>query len=229
MILTNIMRSIDLKNKDVLKTLDKIKDSWVSQKDILEKYYRLWASDADRDEYISEEYRKKIMNMGSAHDGFPEKLKGYNLKLEGHDDTYLYKEGAGGLHISENAHKHSTTLQTILSTNKNALNVVYPPGGFISWHNNANASAYNIILTWSETGNGWWKHVDPYTNEIVTIPDKPGWQAKAFYFGAYEDSPQDIVYHAASTDCWRMTVSYIFDRHHKDYWEDVIEEMEYDD
>ena len=63
----------------------------------------------------------------------------------------------------------------------------------------------------------------------VTVPDVPGWQAKAFYFGDYEDGEEHIVYHAASTDCWRMTVSYMFDRDHKEFWEDVIEELGMDD
>ena len=30
----------------------------------------------------------------------------------------------------------------------------------------------------------------------------------------------------ASTDCWRMTISYMFDREHKQFWEDIIEELE---
>lgn len=228
--MTDIMKSVNLKNQEVLETLDKMKDIWWKEKEVLQEYYHLNSPEANREDYISEEYREKIMHMGSAHDGYPEKLKGYNLKLSGlhQENNYLHKKGPGGLHISEKFNSLNTELQSLLSTNRNALAAVYPPGGFIGWHNNANASAYNIILTWSENGNGWWKHVDPQSNEVVTVPDVPGWQAKAFYFGAYEDGIENVVYHAASTDCWRMTVSYIFDRHHKEFWEDVMEELEID-
>ena len=120
-------------------------------------------------------------------------------------------------------------LQIILATYNNALCTVYPPGGFISWHNNANASAYNLIFTWSETGDGYWKHIDPYTKEQIIIKDKPGWQCKAFFFGGYADDPNSLVYHAASTDCWRMTISYVFDRKHEQLQDDIIEELELND
>ena len=29
----------------------------------------------------------------------------------------------------------------------------------------------------------------------------------------------------ASTDCWRFTVSYVFDQTSKGFWEDVLEEI----
>jgi len=157
--------------------------------------------------------------MGSSHDGFPLHLRAHNFKGDAYRDPEIFTEFT---HLNNE-------IQTLLGTKANALATIYPPGGFISWHNNANASAYNLIFTWSENGDGYWKHIDPYTGEEVHVQDAPGWQCKAFYFGSYEDSPEDIVYHMASTDCWRMTLSYIFDRRHKDYWEEVISEIEYDE
>jgi hypothetical protein len=158
--------------------------------------------------------------------GFPEKLKGYSLKSVGYDRHTLKEKANSNFFFNKKYLELNTKLQTVLGTFHNALCVVYPPDGFIAWHNNANASAYNLIFTWSETGDGYWKHIDPNTNEEVLVPDVPGWRCKAFYFGAYKDDPKDIVYHMASTDCWRMTISYMFDRKHKDYWLDVIEEIE---
>ena len=106
---------------------------------------------------------------------------------------------------------------------------MYPPKGFISWHNNANASAYNLIFTWSETGDGYFKYIDGYTGDEIVIPDKKGWQCKAGYFGAYNEEPEKLVYHTASTDCWRITVSYIFNREEMSLGlqEDVIEEIKF--
>ena len=217
----DIMKSVDIKNKEILDILNEFIDLWWDKKETdLTKFY-LGAKDANREKYISDEYKIKIMNMGSFHEGYPEKLKGYSLKLDFNNNTKL-----SDIEINKKYIQVNEKIQKTLSTRHNALCSVYPPGGFISWHNNANAPSYNLIFTWSENGNGYWKHVDPYTGKDVIIPDVPGWQCKAFYFGAYEDKPEDLVYHMASTDCWRMTVSYIFDRYHKQFWEDVIEEIE---
>lgn len=217
----DIMTSVTIKNKSVLKILDEFKDVWWDKRNTDLKKYYLSAKDEVREEYISTEYRNKIMYMGSAHEGYPEKIRGYNLKNDNVSDLRYYD-----ISISEKTVGLNEKLQQELGTRYNALAVVYPPGGFIGWHNNANASAYNLIFTWSENGDGYWKHLDPYTGEEVTVKDGPGWQCKAFYFGGYVDSPEDLVYHMASTDCWRMTISYVFDRHHKEYWEDTIKELE---
>lgn len=218
-----IMKSIKIENEEVLQILNEFKDLWWDIREELENYYYLTGKDRNREQLISEEYKNIIMGMGNAHDGYPEVCKAFSIK------DHHPKLSKSSIHLHEEYSKLDTGIQTLLGTKRNALCAVYPPGGFISWHNNANASAYNLIFTWSENGNGYWKHVDPYTNKEVIVPDVPGWQCKAFYFGAYEDSPEDIVYHMASTDCWRMTISYIFDRHHKQYWEDVIEELESND
>ena len=230
--MSDIMKSVNVVNNDIVKILNEFKDLWKDNIELMEKTVRLDCKDVVREEYISEEYRNEIINMGNSHKGFPEKVKGYNLKLAtvpGDDNqvVVLPKERAdSNFFFNKKYLELNTKLQTLLGTYHNALCVVYPPGGFIAWHNNANASAYNLIFTWSETGDGYWKHIDPITKEEILVPDVPGWKCKAFYFGGYEDDPKDIVYHMASTDCWRMTVSYVFDRKHKDYWLDVIEEIE---
>jgi hypothetical protein len=215
------MKSVNIKNKEVLEILNEFLDIWWDKKETdLTKFY-LPAKDVNRDDYISNEYKLKIINKGSFHNGFPEKLRGYSIKIDIDGNPNL-----SDLEINKNYIEINEKLQALLSTKHNALCAVYPPDGFISWHNNANASAYNLIFTWSETGNGYWKHVDPYTGKDIIVQDVPGWQCKAFYFGSYEDDPKDVVYHMASTDCWRMTISYIFDRTHKQFWKDVIEEIE---
>jgi len=218
--MNNIMKSVDIKNKDILNILNEFIDLWWDKKETdLQKFY-LGAKEENREDYISDEYKIKIMNMGSFHNGYPEKLRGYSIKPTESSTRF------SDIEITKKYIEINEKLQVLLSTKHNALCAIYPPEGFISWHNNANASAYNLIFTWSENGNGYWKHIDPYTGKDVVVQDIPGWQCKAFYFGAYEDKPEDIVYHMASTDCWRMTVSYMFDRHHKQFWEDVIEEIE---
>lgn len=227
--MNEIMKSVTIKDKKVLSVLNEFKDLWRSDIERFKETLILPNFPHDREHYISNDYKNKIMNMGMAHDGYPEALLGYNLR----DILKDAKENRRNINenILEYNRKFVTLnekLQTLLATKNNALCAIYPPGGYIAWHNNANASSYNIILTWSETGDGYWKHIDPHTKEEVLVKDVPGWQAKGFYFGSYNDHPNDLVYHMASTDCWRMTISYTFDLTHKEFWEDAIDELERD-
>jgi hypothetical protein len=112
----------------------------------------------------------------------------------------------------------------VLSARTNTLNTVYPPDGFISWHNNANASGYNILFSWSETGDGWFEYYDMIKQERVRINDVPGWQCKMGYFGPYY-KPETVCYHAASTSCWRISVAYVF-AEADTMWQYVIEDIE---
>lgn len=217
--MTDIMRSIDLKSKEVLEILDKCKDIWQDDFTHFKKHFPLRCSDDKREDYITDEYLNKIMNMGSSHDGYPMSIKCHSFRDVPDKNPEILPYFKKKIDLS-------TELGSVLGSKHNALFAVYPPGGYISWHNNSNASSYNVILTWSETGDGYWKHVDPYTKKQVVVQDKPGWQAKGFYFGSYEDDPNKLVYHMASTDCWRMTVSFVWDRYNKQFWEDCIDELE---
>jgi hypothetical protein len=115
-------------------------------------------------------------------------------------------------------------LMTELSAKKNTLVTCYPPGGFISWHNNANASGYNLILSWSENGDGWFDYWDADKKERVRIPDHAGWQAKMTYFGSYKE-PDYLCYHAASTNCLRLSIAYVWGPH-ETVWQEVIQDLE---
>ena len=114
-----------------------------------------------------------------------------------------------------------------LGAHRKALSMVYPPGGFIGWHNNANAGGYNIIFTWSEKGDGQWEHIDPITKEHVVIPDVEGWQCKYGYYGTYDEYDK-ILYHAARTNCLRSTIAFVFnsDETGKRMAEHVVEEIQ---
>jgi len=172
-------------------------------------------NDLDKaDYYTGNEYFEKIKSMGSSHDGFPEFIACYSfgqgIRFDNHNPKIQRK-------IAEVTERHSaliTNIQTTFNLKKNALFSIYPPGGFISWHNNANASAYNFIFTYSETGDGWWKHQDPVTKEMVHIPDVKGWQCKAGHFGSYADGDDALVYHAAKNGSTglRMTIAFTLDR-----------------
>ena len=168
----------------------------------------------DADWFTGEDYFKQIKSMGVAHGGFPEVVVSHGFGI-GQLNFAKDKTATGKVpEVTLRQNEFLQKIQTTFNLKRNALFAVYPPGGYISWHNNANASAFNCVFTWSETGDGWWKHWDNEKKEMVTIPDKKGWQCKVGYFGAYEDPPEKLVYHTARNgeSGLRMTVAFVLDR-----------------
>jgi len=162
----------------------------------------------DADHFTGEKYFQQIKSMGTAHDGFPEVIVAHSFG----ENNIRFADNTDSQVVGGEINKYLMgTIEKLAKTfclRKNALFAIYPPGGYISWHNNANAPAYNFIFTWSETGDGWFKYWDTEKQEIITIPDKKGWQCKAGYFGAYAQPKETLCYHAARTDCLRMTVAF---------------------
>ena len=146
----------------------------------------------------------ELIDEGTRHDGFPEVICAHSFGAE----NLNYVRGNRGDESTRGIGNLQQLVAGKLMLRKNALFAVYPPGGYISWHNNANASAYNFIFTWSESGQGWFKYWDIEKQEMVVFKDKPGWQCKAGYFGSYQDPHHTLCYHAARTDCLRMTVAF---------------------
>ena len=165
------------------------------------------------DYYTGDDELSRVMDMKEDHEGFARGASCYAIKPEHYKSTHPEEYAKTWTHINDK-------MKTELGLQSSALSSLYPPGGYIGWHNNANASAHNLIFSWSESGDGWFKYVDPKTNEIITVEDKQGWQLKAGYFGAYGSG--DVVYHAARTNCYRMTLSYVLG-HNEDYWQDCID------
>jgi hypothetical protein len=216
------VRDINIQNSEFLDILNEYKDVLLKREEgddtpLIAKEVGVQHNDEEADPWINDEYMHDIIKMGREHDGFPKVLKGFaGLKHEGGDMR--------GKVIKDASRVLNTKLMEFLSCRNNALNACYPPGGFISWHNNANAKGYNIIITYSETGDGWFDYWDLEKQERVRIQDKPGWQAKMTYFGPY-DNPDKLCYHAAYTDCYRITVAFVFDEA-DEFWEEVIEDLE---
>lgn len=221
------MKNIRLNNRLLLDDLDKL-TSLV--KDELYKDFDLTGKNFTDDQacyWTGENYLREVIRKGKNHDGFPAWLKSYNLQ---HNTMKIASDR--NLKRTEETLKLVTDVRQSLQLNfafrHNALFSIYPPGGFISWHNNANASAFNMIFTWSETGDGKFTFLDRRKKQLVVIPDSPGWQCKYGYFGSYQDPEEDLVYHSAITDCWRMTVAFTFDRSEtsKEIQNSIIEDIE---
>lgn len=156
----------------------------------------LWNS-KKREYWLSKKYLKEVVDHGRIHDGYPESQPLYDIA----DHMYVPNNSARILELK-------SELMEYLFVHKDCLHAFYPPGSFCSWHNNANAHGYGIMLSWSETGDGYFMYRDPISKEIIQIKDEKGWNAKTFYFGSYEDGPEKLVYHASSNNCLRYSMGF---------------------
>ena len=164
------------------------------------------------------------------HNGFPPDMHGLDLNY-----TNL-KRNPGA--VPAEAFQRIRTLdlqlddklQMILGAKACALKAIYPPKGYIAWHTNWNAPGFNIVLTYSAGGNGYWRHIQPSAtstlipNEknLVQIDDSPGWHCKVGYFGGKQEV-EKILWHSAFTNELRMTVSYVIEN--KAIWENMVSEL----
>lgn len=227
------MQKVPVLNRELLQRLNAIKD--IHKDKDFEKYFHLCSKQdmSNRHWWVGDEYKDQIVRDGTDHEGFPDSMAGYEISThrEGHE---FFAREAPPLYrrqMTERIAAASNDLMQWLGVRHNALTAFYPPGGYISWHNNANAPAYNLIFTWSETGDGHFKYVDPASKEVVVMQDSPGeWTCKAAYFGHYNE-PERLFYHAASSDCWRCTISFTLDTSDlsAEIREDLLEEIASED
>ena len=215
------MRFIDINNSHVLDILERFRYLYRDKYDITKTNKHI-GDKSNREYYTSEEYMRKVISWGKEHRGFPHTAYSYPIKPEHYDgDDPQYESDYNDIDYR---------MKRDVGFNSSALTQLYPPGGFIDWHNNANSTTYNILFTWNETGDGWFKWYDMKKDEVVTMPDKKGWSAKVGYYPSYGES-EPPLYHCASTDSWRITMAYTVPPNEKgrDYWLDMIDYIQCED
>ncbi len=180
----------------------------------------------DYDFALSEEYLEGIVNSGEKHVGFPEHKRCIDIGLVD-QITYPGDWMDKVIEHSRMFREVSTELSQMLGARNQAVNVYYPSGGFMGWHNNWNAYGYNILLSYNEVeGGGVFKYLDPVTKEVVTMPDKKGWSCKVGYYGSKKE-PEKIYYHCAGSTTPRITLGFIVPE--LDMWRDMIEDISGED
>ena len=211
-----MIESFEIRNTKLIELLDNARKLFTEKYKVSETNNLLGDLNDVAEEWVGPEYRDKIVSLGESHIGYPNNARSYALKPN------HYK--GGDKQYAKDFNEYDEAIKMELGIAVNALSQLYPPEGFIAWHNNADAPGYNLIFTWSETGDGWFKYIDSDGYE-KTIYDTKGWSLKAGYFGTYDESK--VCYHAAYTKCWRMTHSFVVSND-KDFWLDCIEHIEND-
>lgn len=192
---------------DVLKNFS----DWFFTQDRTNFVYHKNAEPITREEAVSVEYLKKQQSRDL--DGFPVCSEGIDFQnMHGFDLDTFYPA------ITE----ADFEIKSFLAAKTCAIKMYYPAGGYIDWHTNANAFGYNTLFTYSLTGDGAFLYQNPLTKEVVTIPDKQGWNMKIGVYDVHGGSP---LWHAAYTNCERLTWGYILDQVG---WDNLIEELDVD-
>ena len=228
------MQDIPVNNTELLGILDEYRNYLMKDIPDFERTFHKSCGEQARQRHFwaGQDHLDEILAQGTRHEGFPDQMYGYEMSVGRKGHEFYNKNVHPSVRKDRTADLAWMNRQVMewLGVKNNALTAFYPPGGFISWHNNANAAAYNLIFTWSETGDGQFEYVDPATKEVVVMKDKPGWQCKAAYFGHYGE-PERLFYHAAKSDCWRCTVSFTFDTSQlsAELREDLLEEISSDE
>ena len=197
------MTEVVIRNKDLLETLNGFKDELFAVEGYNDSKYSMYSSEEDtkngRGEYwCSDEYLKECMSRDQLV-GVPDRhyanpiAKMVRAEPEQWGD-YMKKV------------KYDFAAE--IGAHTSALLSYYPPGGFVGWHTNYDASAYQVLFTWSK-GDGYFRYLDKNTGEIVTIQDVEGWQCRHYYFGP-EDEPHNHCWHSAYAGDERITLAYKF-------------------
>lgn len=159
-----------------------------------------------------EEYLKEIVEKDGEHIGYPERTISVDIAS---DDNVPSEH-------KEKRLKLSNDLCAYFGARNQAVNVFYPANGYMGWHNNWNAHGYNILLSFSKEGNGFFRYLDPLTKEVVTMQDKPGWTCKVGYYGRGRE-PDKVYYHCAGSYEPRITLGFVIP--HEEMWQDMVDDI----
>jgi len=196
------MAEITIRNKELLATLNSFVDGMVNTEGYDDPKYHTMRDECDTTKgeyYCSKDYLDECLAR---------------TELVGVPDRYFASPISNM--VRQDKDKWSDYMQRVkydfaaeIGAHTSALLSYYPTGGFVGWHTNYDANAYQVLFTWSKTGDGYFKYLDNETGEIITEQDVKGWQARHYYFGA-EDEPEHHCWHAAYAGCERITLAYKF-------------------
>lgn len=197
------MTEVVIRNKHLLKRLNGFVEEFFSIEDYNNPKYRVFSSEdhvSNAEYYCGKEWLDHMLLNWESHSGYPEQHMSQPI-------SNMVKEDPEKFTVFRDKVKNDFAVE--IGAMHSALLNYYPQNGFVGWHTNWNANCYQILFTWSKTGNGYFKYYDKKKDEIVTIQDKPGWQCRHYYFGR-KDEPDHHCWHAAYAGEDRITLAYKF-------------------
>jgi len=236
------LKKLELRNEELKGILKECSDFFFSEKysiifdneELMKKFHLEIGNDRNKRECLSEKYLNHLIKYPKRHIGYPQGVKGIDIRNDSTPERYFSKTKNFSEEyrtcweeISKFSDEIDNKLHTFLSGKFSAYFTIYPKDGYIGWHSNHNAFGYNILLSYSENGTGYFEHIihgDPEKKKIRHDDPKGEWTAKAGYFGGL-DEPEKICWHRAEAcGSKRMTISYIVPD--KTIWELMCHDVE---
>ncbi len=185
-------------NPELMGILDEFTE-WFFEQDLSQLKFR-GVPDSD-DHFVSADYLKKMQARDHEIDtkaiGFPTEVYGIDMMMQQVPE-----------HLRKRVNKVNIDLNSWFGSKFCAVQMYYPKGGFMDWHNNANCPGYNILFSYNREGDGFFRYQDPITKKIVTMQDPVGWSAKVGYYGSWNE-PDKIYWHCAKSNSDRLTFGYV--------------------
>ena len=217
------MDQIPIKQKKLQEVLDSLTDDFLNDTIIdlcnTEMYVTKDSLISEEIHPCSDEYFNKARTFPVPQYAFPRACRGIS-------ENALHASDYGKYDTIRNSMKK---MVKYLGVTRNALSMVYPDNGYIGWHHNGNASGFNILLTYSIDGDGYFKYYDYSSENFVVLQDNPGWNVRVGYYPDENKHPDKVFWHCAETKKKRITAAFVIQ--HRGMWEDFIEEIscgEYD-
>ncbi len=215
------MQFLPVRNTRLLSLLQNLTDTFFNDdavKNILNNSFKTIDQDISEHHPVSDEYLKKALELKLKDYGFPRAANGFGMGKTGPEDNW------------KDFIPYQVKISSIgkfLGSPYNALTMLYPNDGYIGWHHNGNASGYNILLTYSQDGNGCFKYYRQKTKEIIELPDIKGWSAKVGYYPNDRTETEKVYWHSAKTEKARISIAWILN--HKKMWENMIADISNND
>ena len=195
------MTEVVIRNQEFLDRLNEISDELLNTPNhCQEKYWARHSKEAITagTKYTEEEYLRECLTSDGLV-GAPEKHWAQPIAKMCMEDPHIWEDYK---------HKVKVDFTKELGAHTSALLSYYPPGGYVGWHTNYDANAYQILFTWSD-GKGYFRYYDQEKDEIVHLPDVKGWQCRHYYFGS-DKEPENLCWHSAYSGGERITLAYKF-------------------
>lgn len=209
------MREVTLKNSRLQGILSSISDVVFDDKNLSKLSQRQIHKGDDLIQDLhpaSDEYFTKARQLPIQDYNYPRSSLG--------TQTHAYERGGSGF-FHELVSKQLMKLQNTLGCQSNALCMLYPDDGYIGWHHNGNAPGYNVLFSYSQDGDGYFKYYDKEKDKIIYMQDNPGWNVKCGYYPDERREPDRVYWHAAATKKARLSVAFIINN--RDMWINMIE------
>jgi hypothetical protein len=171
--------------------------------DFIKEFYTLKISDSvilypNNEHYCSDESLDEILKNTEKFDNFQKALD--NKKLINLNEKFRFFVQKYNPKFVYFLQRNFLNSSIILSGN-----FLYPRNGFMGWHTNADTPYLRCYITYSESGDSYFKYRNPITKQVITDKDNQGWTIRYFNIS---DKKDELLWHCVYSNTNRISMGY---------------------